>query len=114
MQAIVGIAPALYQGSAGSNRPAQTLTEEYQRQTTNHLDQRQHGCAGRIVIKIQRLIDSQLDGGGLWPAAKRQNGGEAGEAQHKDECRDGQDLTTQPRPFNKTEEMPATHTQLSG
>ena len=114
MQTIVRVAPAADMADADSHRFTEALAEQHQREAAKHLDQRQHCRARRIVVKAQRLVDSQLNRGGLRAAAQRQHGGEAGEAEHKNQRSDGGNVAAHPRPFDEAEEGIAAHAKLGG
>ncbi|MND90368.1 hypothetical protein D3C80_824480 [compost metagenome] len=76
------------------------------------MDQRQQRGAAEIVVVTERLIDGQFDGGRLRSTSQRQYGGEAGEAQHKDQRAARQDLTAQRRPLDKAKLLPTAHAEL--
>ena len=114
MQAIVRVTPAADMADADSHRFTEALAEQHQPEAAEHLNQRQHCRSRRIVVKAQRLVDSQLNRGGLRAAAQRQHGGEAGKAEHKNQRGDGGNVPAHPWPFDEAEEGIAAHAKLGG
>ena len=84
VQAVLRIAPAGYLITASGNGFTQPLAHQHQHKAARHLHHRQQRGATGIVVVTQRLINRQLNGGGLRPTAERQHGGKAGKAEHKD------------------------------
>ena len=70
VQAVLRIAPAGYLMTTCGNGFTQPLAQQHQHQTARHLDYRQQRGATGIVVVTQRLVNRQLNGGGLRPAAK--------------------------------------------
>ena len=83
-QAVLRVAPAGYLIAAGGNGFAQPLAQQHQHKAAPHLHHRQQRGAAWIVVVTQRLINRQLNRGGLRPAPEGQHGGKAGKAEHKD------------------------------
>ncbi|MNE12843.1 hypothetical protein D3C80_1056630 [compost metagenome] len=112
--AILRVTPSAHLMATHRDRFAQTLAEQHQPQTAEHLNHRQDRRTARIVVKTERLINREFNGCCLWPAPQRQHRRKAGETEHEDQRGNRWDLAAQPRPFDKTEERPAAHTKLCG